>query len=137
MGYYTAVLPAKAQTPVKALSDYPQGTGYANIRLDSKGRLTVVGVLADGTKLTAASMLVGEGSTALLYARLPTPGTMTREMGGSLVGSLVFNPNATDSDVTATDLLWFRPAVRRRSGASLRHRGAAPASFPSPTPTSN
>lgn len=116
-GFYTAALPAKAQTPAKALAEYPQGTGYGSITLKDNGTLRFAGVLADGTKYTAASALVA-GDESPVHALLPTPASTTREMGGSLLGALVFDAGAADSDVSGNDLRWFRPAVGEQSGST-------------------
>jgi formylglycine-generating enzyme required for sulfatase activity len=117
-GIYTAALPAKTQTPAKALADFPQGAGYTSIILKNNGTLRLAGVLADGTKFTAACALVA-GNAAPVHAQLLTPGTSTRELGGSLLGVLGFDPGAADTDVSATDLRWFRPAVNEQSGTTV------------------
>jgi len=116
-GFYTAALPAMEQDPVKPISEYPQGTGYGSITLKNDGTLMLAGVLADGTKFTAASALVVDNTTPV-YAQLLTPGTTTKEKGGSLTGSLAFDPGAADSDVSAESLQWFRPAVSEQSGTT-------------------
>ena len=116
-GFYTVALPAKEQSTDKPLTDYPQGSGYASLTLKNNGTLRLAGVLADGTRFTAASALVAEGESPV-HAQLPTPATTTREKGGSLLGTLSFAPNQDDSDVSGYDLLWFRPAVTEQSGTT-------------------
>lgn len=115
-GIFTLALPAKAQTPGRSLSDYPQGTGYGSVTLDNKGILKVTGVLADGTKYTAATALV-TGGVSPLHAQLLTPGT-TKVKGGSLHGNLVFDLSEAHSDVSGPGMKWFRPAVSQIAGTT-------------------
>lgn len=116
-GIYTGALPAKAQAVVKPLNEYPQGSGYSRITLLTDGKLTFAGELADGTSYTASSALVA-GNVSPVHAMLATPGTTTKQLGGSLLGTLAFDTSAADSDVTATDLIWFRPEVTEQSGTT-------------------
>ncbi len=124
-GYYTLALPAQAQSPALPISSYPQGDGYGTITLARTGTLTAVGVLADGSVWTASSGLVA-GGQAPFFSVLLTPGSATGRSavyGGSFSGTLAFDASATNSDVTADDLLWTRPSVTEVSGT----RGSAPA----------
>lgn len=107
-GYYTVALPAKEQSPAKDTDNYPQGTGYKTLTLLADGTFKLAGVLADGTKITAASYLV-EGDEAAVFIQLPIPSTSAKD--GSFSGTLVFDPDNDDSDVSALDMRWFRPAV--------------------------
>lgn len=109
-GYFTFVLPSKAQEPPLPLNSYPQGAGYGTLILSNTGLLKVAGTLADGTKLAASSALVA-GDASPLFAQILTPGTTTKALGGSLGGTLVFDPLNADGDVSGEDLLWLRPAV--------------------------
>lgn len=104
-GAYTVIFPAKQPTS----SLYPAGTGFATIALTNIGDATFAGTLADGSAFTAASALV-EGETAPLFAQLATPGAAATVKGGSFGGTLTFLAQ-TNTDVTGTALLWFRPAV--------------------------
>lgn len=106
-GFYTLAIPAKAQTPVRAESTYPQGAGYQSLTMTNDGTVKAAGVLADGSKITVSSFLVAEDK-ADFFIQMATPGASTK--GGSFLGTLAFAV-AADSDVTATDLRWFRPAV--------------------------
>ncbi len=103
-GVYTVVFPSKAQEPALEASAYPQGDGYATLRLTNTGNVTLAGYLADGTKYTAIGKLRSDGTVALctqLYKKL-----------GVMVGELTF-ANETNSDVSGADLLWIRPAHSR------------------------
>lgn len=115
LGFFTAALPAMTQTPVLAMSNYPQGSGYATISLRYDGTLTLSGVLADGATFTASSVLIGS-DRAPVFAQLKTPGGTT--LLGSLGGHLDFQAGA-DSDVVGTDLLWIRPSVTQRTGTTI------------------
>ncbi len=113
-GFFTAALPAVAQTPARPESSYPQGNGYATVTLADIGTLNVAGTLADGTTFTCSTVLVAD-DVAPLFAQLKTPGAST--LGGSLGGHLEF-VMGTEFDVTSTDLRWIRPAVTRQNGNS-------------------
>lgn len=134
-GFYTVALPALEQTPPKPASTYPQGAGYGSLTLKKNGTLTLAGVLADGSKFTAASALVA-GNTSPVHAQLPTPGSTTLK-GGSLLGRLAFDPDAPDTDVSSASLgwavfggkggpppesgsglLWLRPEVVQQTGTT-------------------
>ena len=134
-GFYTVALPALEQTPSKPASTYPQGAGYGTLTLKTNGTLTLAGVLADGSKFTAASALVS-GNTSPVHAQLPTPGSATLK-GGSLLGMLAFDPDAPDTDVSSASLgwavfggkggpppesgsglLWLRPGVVQQTGTT-------------------
>jgi hypothetical protein len=122
-GYLTLVLPSKTQTPVKPADSYPQGTGHAALTLATAGTLKLAGVLADGTRVTASSVLV-TGEQSPLFIPLTTPGAASSVKGGSLSGSLVFDPAAEDSDAGGTDWLWFRPlAVSAATKAQSYRQG--------------
>lgn len=109
-GFFTLVLPSKAQEPAMDANTYPQGAGYGTVVLSRAGLVTASGVLADGSKWTGASAIVA-GGHAPVFSQILTPGTTTRELGGSMGGLLVFDHTQAESDVTASDLLWLRPAV--------------------------
>jgi VCBS repeat-containing protein len=112
LGFYTAAIPAKVQAPARTPSTYPQGDGFTTITMRNNGTLTLSGVLADGSTITASTALV-TGDVSPFFAQLTTPGATTRN--GSFSGSLNFVPG-TDSDVTGTDLLWVRPTVIQENG---------------------
>lgn len=116
-GYYTVTLPAQTQTPVLPLADYPQGSGFATLTLSRSGGMRFVATLADGTKTTISSALVA-ANTSPVHAQLTTPGLKTK--GGSFLGTLIFDDTQPDSDVTAADMLWFRPAVVEGRSAATK-----------------
>lgn len=119
-GLYNVAVTTKAQTPAAALDTYPQGDGVGTVRLTNLGLVTFAGTLADGTAYTASSGLVG-GDESPVFAQLATPGSTTQK-GGSLGGMLAFDETEADSDVTATDLVWIRPAVTELSGTTVKAR---------------
>lgn len=56
---------------------YPQGHSYATIGLSNTGTVTLAGVLADNTPITASMPLL-YGEHAHLFIQLPTPGGTTK-----------------------------------------------------------
>lgn len=106
-GYYTLILPAKAQEPGIDRSKYPQGTGHAVLTLAAAGTFRMSGQLADGSRLTASSFLVSEDH-APVFVSLRAP--VGRANADALLGDLRFAPGE-DWDVTAADLLWFRASL--------------------------
>lgn len=120
IGTYNMAFTAKAQTPPVSLSSYPQGDGVNSVVLTNLGVVTVAGTLADGSTYTASSGLVS-GDESPVFAQLLTPGSTTLR-GGSVGGLLVFDETETDSDVTAADVLWIRPAVTELSGTTVAAR---------------
>lgn len=106
-GTYTAALLSQIQEPPLPASSYPQGDGFATIRLSITGTAALAATLADGTKATGAFVIAGNNAAPFLF-QLSTPGA-TAVKGGSVSGTLAFHPTPADTDVTAT-LLWFRPA---------------------------
>ncbi len=115
-GYFTVGLASKEQTPPLPLSSYPQGHGYGTMVLTNLGTVILTGFLADGSPFTAASGVVTGGQVPFL-AQLATPGNNSIR-GGSLSGTWVIDSTQEDSDVSAIDLEWFRPAVTQLSGNS-------------------
>ena len=102
-GFYTAVLPSKAQAGLAA-GAFPQGDGIGFARVTKSGVVVFTGTLADGTPFTTTSAL------AKSY-----PGPVFTDLytgGGLLAGNLTFKVQA-DSDLTGVDLLWIRPAKTR------------------------
>lgn len=103
-GIYTAVLPSKAQGSL-AVSAFPQGDGIAFARVVKTGAVRVSGFLADGSPFAASTSLTKNYACpifSILYSG-----------AGSFSGVLTFKVQ-TNSDLTGTDLLWFRP-LRSRS----------------------
>lgn len=116
-GYYTFALPAMEQIPARSAATYPQGAGFGSFKLQANGTLRLTGTLADGTPITAATALL-PGDEMALHVPLRTPGGKAGDLGGSLIGTLIFDPMNEDSDVREEWLLWFRPQVMVKSGSS-------------------
>jgi hypothetical protein len=117
-GTYTIALPAKTQNPAVGESTYPQGAGYGILTLSDTGAATISGTLADDTAFTATTALV-EGNELPCLAQLLTPGSTTLR-GGSFSGTLVVDTAQANTDLTGTDLLWFRPSVTQGSTVTTR-----------------
>jgi len=109
-GYYTIALPTKAQTPAADASTYPQGDGYLTLTLTDLGVVSYGGRLADGTSISGATHMTGAG-TCVLYSQFATSGATPSTVSSVFFGTLTFNPALADSDVTGTDLSWYRPAT--------------------------
>ncbi|GAA5142016.1 hypothetical protein GCM10023213_27220 [Prosthecobacter algae] len=107
-GYYTLAWPAKAQLPIRDVKTFPQGAGYAALTFSNQGKVSLVGVLADGTKITASS-LYRPSRQVPVFVQIPTPGASAKVKGGSFVGTLLVNPD--EGAVSGEGCLWFRPAV--------------------------
>ena len=96
-GKFTAAIPSKTVSAA-----IPQGDGIGFISLTPKGAAKVAGVLADGTKFSAAAPLSQANKMpvySVLYAKK-----------GSFAGALTFDPAQVNTDVAGTDFLWVRPA---------------------------
>lgn len=100
-GYHTGVLPSEAQTSL-ANDRFPQGDGVVSFTVSKKGAFKAVGVLADGTKFSAASAL-NKLNSAPLFAQL------YKKKAGLLAAELKFDSARTDSDALAANVLWIRP----------------------------
>ncbi len=122
-GYYTVALPAQTQDPVKALTEYPQGSGRAGLTLKSNGSLRFKGTLAEGAAVTASGFLA-TGDESEIFIALPTPGAKTKL--GSLLGTLVFDETKADSDVSSADMTWFRPLAATAAGKAQAYRAGWP-----------
>jgi hypothetical protein len=100
-GVYNVAFPAAEQNPAREHALYPQGDGYVILTLTKTGGITLAGSLADGSGYSASAKLRLDGYAAFfaqLYGRL-----------GGFGGELHF-ADATDTDVTAANCLWVRPA---------------------------
>jgi hypothetical protein len=108
-GYFSLAMPAKVQNPERDLSTYPQGDGIGTIQMSKDGLVTYAGTLADDSKFTASTGLVA-GNNAPFLAQITSPGKTTAK-AACLAGTLAFNTAPSNSDVTATNLIWIRPAA--------------------------
>jgi hypothetical protein len=100
---YTLVFPAKTQSPVKALTSYPQGDGFATMTVNVNGTVSLTGKLADDTVITASTPL-SKLNLWPIFAQLYT-------LKGSIAGmAALTDANGITEDVSGTNLQWFRPA---------------------------
>jgi hypothetical protein len=100
-GAYTGIF--QALTPPNdtlAATDYPQGHGYALASVQTSGRVTVTGKLADGQAFSYANYL-SQAKVVPLYL-LPYAGTGT-------VSGLVKFQDLAGSDADGAGLRWFKP----------------------------
>jgi hypothetical protein len=100
-GAYTLVFPKQTQPAVFAAQDYPQGDGVGTATIKADGTVSIAAILADGTKVTASSLL-WSGLSFPLYTELYAK-------AGSLGGFIALKDTEADSDFKATNLFWFRP----------------------------
>jgi hypothetical protein len=89
-----------SQSPGLTTTDYPQGKGFATIKVSKAGLVSLAGTLADGTAITASAPL-SEAKTWPLFAQL-------YNKGGFISGQVALSIGAA-SDLSAMGLLWFRP----------------------------
>ena len=102
-GFYTAVLPSKAQAALAA-GAFPQGDGTGFARVNKNGSVLFTGVLADGAPFSATGVL-SKNYTCPIFTDLYSG-------GGLLAGNLTFKVQA-DSDFASADFLWIRPLRTR------------------------
>ena len=100
---YNFILPAKAQpAPLDDLAKTPQGTGIGSLTLRNNGSTSVAFHLADNTKFTFSTVLSKDNDCPVfgqLYSKL-----------GSFAALISINPTLANTDATALNCLWFRPA---------------------------
>ena len=102
-GVYTVALPARTTQTGLTSTQYPQGSGIGTVTVQTSGVVSLVGTLADGGTITA-SLPLSKSLAWPLYAVLSNH-------YGLVTGMVQFDTGATDSDLTATGLQWFRPAT--------------------------
>jgi uncharacterized repeat protein (TIGR03803 family) len=104
-GAYTAIFAAlPPATQGMPDTDFPQGDGYALMRVLTTGKVTLAGKLADGTPFSTASFL-SQDNALPVFIRLQAG-------KASLAGFVHFRDQlATDAD--GTGLRWFKPANAR------------------------
>jgi len=95
-GRYTLIIPG---TP--GATDSPEGDGYGTVVVSTGGKVSLVGRLADGTKVTQTTSLSKNGDWPL-YASLYSG-------RGSLLGWLLF-ADRTGDDISGK-ASWIRPAI--------------------------
>lgn len=101
-GAYTAILQSVA-APNSGLpaSDYPQGDGWALMKVKSNGSVSMTGRLAEGQPFSYSSYLSKEN--VLPFYVTPYAGA------GSVSGKLNFRDTPGQSDVDGAGLRWFKP----------------------------
>lgn len=99
---YNLILPAKAQTPVLALNLYPQGCGIGSMIVKPDGKVSFALHLADNTKFTSSAAL-SKDDTCTLFTQLYM-------LKGLIAAQVTLDPAQADTDASATDAFWFRPA---------------------------
>lgn len=93
---------------------FPQGDGWASLRIGLDGTARLAGQLADGTALTMYSRLT-EGNRVAFHAPL-------YRGKGSLSGRARYQ-NLETSDANGSQFLWFRPAQLQPRPAPLYPNG--------------
>jgi len=103
-GSYTVILPASGSFTGP---NYPQGDGYATMKVSKKGKVTISGRLGDGTVFLSKTFLHAD-STFDLYASIYSKAA---PFAGSVSSALTFEDitgvNASDADGAVA---WFKPA---------------------------
>ncbi len=108
-GFYTFALPSKAQASLTT-SQFTQGDSVGTITISPAGVVTGDVILADGrtsTSVALISTVLSKDHTFPLFGALYTVGTLTR---GSISGLVKLDDTQPSTDLTGTDILWFRPA---------------------------
>ncbi len=92
---------------------FPQGIGYAIVKVKAAGSLTLIGAMGDGSVVSFGTSVARDGHWALfvpLYAKR-----------GYVMGQLAFE-SLSESDIDGT-LTWFKPAKSARSKDSFQPLG--------------
>ena len=98
---YSWAMPAQLQTNGLEVTSYPQGDGVGFTWVSSRGEVRLVGVLADGARITASSDLDKDSKCPLF---------LSLEGGaGSLNGWLKVDATRPDTDLAGEGLRWFKP----------------------------
>ena len=118
-GLYTLALLPLEQTPPMESEDYPQGAGYAQIRLAKNGLLRAAIVFPDGGRATIATP-ISQDLTALFYAQFAFPGG-NRQIPAQFLSTLEFTTEAPVL-LESAETLWSRPAIAALAGTSKRAR---------------
>jgi hypothetical protein len=98
---YSWAMPAQLQTNGLEVTSYPQGDGVGFVWVSRRGEVRLVGVLADGARITASEYL-DKDSKCPLFVSL--------EGGaGSLNGWMKVDGTRPDTDLAGEDLRWLKP----------------------------
>ena len=103
-GKYTALFLAQAAPNHSvAKEDFPQGAGYGTVTVSAAGTAKVVGVLADGSKVSYTNALSKNNDWPVFVALYGSKGFVT--------GNAVFNPMPvrSDADAAGDNFLWVKP----------------------------
>lgn len=101
-GIYNLVFGSKDQVPALPKAFYPQGDGYATVTLQQTGKVSFLGYLADGSKFTTTANLRADSTIGVFGYAYANRGA---------VGCDLTLADEVDSDLSATDVLWLRPAI--------------------------
>jgi hypothetical protein len=98
---YSWAMPAQPQTNGLEVSLYPQGDGVGFVWVSRRGEVRLVGVLADGARITASTDLDKDSKCPLF---------LSLEGGaGSLNGWMKVDGTRPDTDLASEDLRWLKP----------------------------
>lgn len=106
-GTYTLVLPGQAQTNGLTADDYPQGDGIGSVTVSATGLASFKGNLADGSPFTASALLtkgLGDINKVPFFAQ-------PYGNKGTIAGNVTFDPGQTESDLSSSSVLWFKPVL--------------------------
>lgn len=105
LGSYTIVFPALTSTAQNRMAEsFPQGDGFAILKVNKSGVAKLSGSLADGTKITASAPVTETNRWPLYFAS---------GRKSSVSGFAKFEDIADTSDLGAENLLWFKPAPKK------------------------
>lgn len=103
-GKYTALFLAQAAPNHGVLKEnFPQGAGYGTLTVSAAGTAKIVGVLADGSKVSYTSALSKNNDWPVFVALYGKTGFVT--------GNAVFNPTPVraDADAAGDNFIWVKP----------------------------
>jgi hypothetical protein len=103
-GKYTALFLAQAAPNHTVLKEnFPQGAGYGTVIVSAAGTAKIVGVLADGSKVSYTNALSKNNDWPVFVALYGKKGFVT--------GNAVFNPTPVraDADASGDNFIWVKP----------------------------
>jgi len=107
-GFYTFTFPPD---PTQPSSSYPQGTGYASMKVSATGQAVLSGVLGDGTALTAGGSVTAGGELSLYLPLYTNRGYFSGRLN-------LHGPTA--NDVAGGSLRWMKlPTAGKAFGAGF------------------
>ena len=95
-GLYTFTIPGSTNAP-----SFPGGDSYWTVTIKSGGGLTLVGSLADGTKISQSTALAKDGRQPLFVPLY--------KGGGFIIGWINFSPGAINTP--GSDVVWIKPTL--------------------------